>query len=142
MNYLIYMIPQYYKIEGPNKVFPLLDSFKNTSTIMNIESDTETLGQCLKQLGEFMESLQKYPATDMLMKFRKLLTVEYIPKKEILRVYFSFLFTLTWNKLPRSDQQVIVQALENYLTTRNCLVSANVILYTAESNLYLPIELG
>jgi hypothetical protein len=133
VNYLVYMLPQHYEISGPTKVFPFSETFQNSTLMMGMQVENTNLDEYITQLNDFMKTLRSYPITDLLTKFRKLLTVEYSPKREILRFYFNFLFTLVWQKLPRSDQQVVWQALESYLTNRNCSVSANAILYAAES---------
>ena len=128
---MIYAIPQHYNITAPRKIFPILDNIVPIAS--SIEVENEPLNECVKQVGDFMTNLNTIPSNELLAKLRKLLTVEYAPKKEILRFYFCYLFNLTWQRLPRSDQQFVMQALENYLLRGNCSVSASAILYTAES---------
>lgn len=103
---------------------------QNSDMMVN---ENPVLDECLEKLKTFMNSLENHSMQKLLLRLRKLLTVDYHSKREVLRFYLKQLFAIMWDKSTRSDKQIIVQAVENYLVNRNCSVSANALLYCIES---------
>lgn len=96
-------------------------------------NENSVLDECIEKLKTFMNSLESHSMQKLFLRLRKLLTVDYHSKREILRFYLKQLFTIIWNKSSRTDKQLMAQSIESYLVNRNCSVSANALLYTIES---------
>lgn len=130
---MIFHVNKEYKIKETITDLPLFNKGVITSS-SGLDIENEHLKTAIKSLNEFMAQAESHNVQKLFMRLRKLMTVEYPTKKEILKFYLKELMTIVWKKSSRTEKQTIVQTFENYLYNRTCPITANALLYTVESN--------